>query len=196
MATGKITKVISDKEFFFIDNDYFCRNNYYSGTPEVGDTVEYTPLTKNDGKKEAKNVKFVKKGVSELDEYFEELEDGYFSNVISKNLKPQLIIHYPQQLAELFQKDNNINKSTQIRKYFDSCRLIEGKYKINKDFEFVISELLKLVPLINNAKGKKLISDDFFNFFEYNIAQAIKSEDHFRKGFIPHFESLIGYYKH
>ena len=195
MAKGKITKVISDKEFFFIDKDYFCRNSAYKNIPKVDDIVEYEPFLK-DGKKAAKNVKFIKKGILPLDEYFEELEDGYFSNIISKNLKPQLIIHYPQQLAELFQKDNNINKSTQIRKYFDSCRLIEGKYKINKDFEFVISELLKLVPLINNAKGKKLISDDFFNFFEYNIAQAIKSEDHFRKGFIPHFESLIGYYKH
>jgi len=193
MAKGKITKIIPGK-FFFIDNDFWCGNNRYQNEPVIGDVVEYTPITKSDGKKFANDVRFIKKGFSPLDNYFEELEDGYFIN--NKNLKPQLIIQYPKQLAEIFQKDNNVNKSSQIRKYFDSCRLIEGKLKINNDFDYVISELLKLVPLINNAKEKKHISLDFYDFFEKNIMEAIKSKEHFQRGFLPHFESIIGYYKH
>jgi len=195
MAKGKITKIIPGK-FFFVDNDYWCSNNQYHNEPAIGDIVEYTPSTKQDGKKFANSVTFVKKGFSPLDDYFAELEDGYFKDNEKKNLKPQLIIQYPKQLAEIFQKDNNVNKSSQIRKFFDSCRLIENKFKINKDFECAISELLKLVPLINNAKEKTHISLDFCEFFEKNIMEATKSEDHFQKGFLPHFESIIGYYKH
>jgi CRISPR type III-A-associated protein Csm2 len=195
MAKGKITRIAEGRGFFFIDNDYWCHNNSYSKQPEIGDIVEYTPEIRTDGKKNAKNVRFIKKGFSPLDYYFEELESGYFIDDKNQNLKPQLIIQYPKQLAEIFQKDKK-NKPAQIRKYFDSCRLIEGKFKLNNDFNYVISELLKLVPLLNNARGKDYISNDFYEFFEKNVIEAIKSKEHFQKGFIPHFESIIGYYKH
>ena len=195
MTQGKITKIIPGK-FFFVDKDYWCNINQYGSTPEIGDIVEYNPVEKQDGKKFANNVKFIRKGFSPLDDYFQEIHNGYFQNEEKKNLKPNLIIQYPKQLAELFQKDPNLNKSAQIRKYFDSCRLIEGKLKLDKDFDSAISELLKLVPLLNNAKEKKHVSNDFYEFFEKNIMEAIKSKDHFQKGFLPHFESIIGYYKH
>jgi CRISPR type III-A-associated protein Csm2 len=194
MATGKITRIV-DGKFFFIENDYYCHNSAYKNTPQIGDMVEYEPILK-DGKKAAKNVKFLRKGVSQLDEYFEELESGYFKGIEKTNLKPQLIIHYPKLLAEIFQKDENKNKSSQIRKYFDSCRIIEGKYKIKRDFDFVISELLKLIPLMENSRGKKHITDEFYDFFERNVEEAVKSPNHFQKGFMAHFESIIGFYKH
>lgn len=192
MKKGKITKV-TDRGFFFIDNDYWCHNNSYSKEPEVDDIVEYEAITRSDGKKNAQNVRFIKKGLSLLDEYFDELNDSYFINSNSYNLKPTMIIQYPATLAKVFQKDNK-NKPSQIRKYFDSCRIIEGKFKLSKDFDFVITELYKLIPLANNAKVKGHVSNEFFEFFETNIEQAIKSPNHFQKGFMAHFESVIGFY--
>ncbi|MCF8266265.1 MAG: type III-A CRISPR-associated protein Csm2 [Melioribacteraceae bacterium] len=195
MAKGKITKVIPER-FFFIDHDYWCHVNAYKEIPNVGDVVEYQQSQKPDGKKFANNVVFVKGAASKLDDYLEEIEKGYFPDDGKYNLKPSLIINFPKQLAEIFQTSADNNKSAQIRKYFDSCRLIEGRFKLTKDFDYVISELLKLIPLLNNARGKDHVTNEFYDFFEANVNQAIKSENHFLRGFIPHFESLIGFYKH
>ena len=194
MAKGTITGIKPDN-CFWVDKFYWCPISRIDFEPKIGDLVSYD-IKETEKGKNAINVKRLKQDFSPLDKYFEELESGYFKDNEKMNLKPQLIIQYPKKLAEIFQKNPNINKSSQIRKYFDSCRLIEGKFYGNNDFDFVISELMKLVPLMNKAKERNLISQDFYEFFEKNVMEAIKSEDHFKKGFLPHFESVIGYYKH
>jgi len=111
-------------------------------------------------------------------------------------LKKEFIIDFPQKLGILFQKRSDVNKPTQIRKYYDQCKSkIEGPFKVRKDFEYVKSELYKMIPLINNAKMKGHISNEFFLYMEKNIYEAVKSPKNFIDGFMPHFQSLIGYYK-
>jgi hypothetical protein len=203
MAEGKITKIIEEKQFFFIDKDYWCHNNQYGREPLIGDIVNYEPVEIN-GKKSAKNVKYIRNSfgttsndVSISNDFFEEylknIEDGYFD---ANCLKKEFIIDYPQKLAGLFQKKPDINKSTQIRKYYDQLKMkIEGPFKFRKDFEYAKSELYKMIPLINNAKMKGHISIEYYLFMEKNIYEAVKSPKNFIDGFMPHFQSLIGYYK-
>jgi len=193
MAKGTITGIKPDN-CFWVDKFYWCPISKIDFEPKIGDLVSYD-IKETERGKNAINVKRLGQGFSPLNDYLTELENGYFMDEVKMNLKPKLIIEYPKLLAELFQK-GDANKSSQIRKYFDACRLIEGKFKANKDFDYVVSELLKLVPLMNNAREKKHISSEFYQFFEKNVNEAIKSSNHFQKGFIPHFESVIGYYKH
>lgn len=190
---GKITRVVQDKKFFFIDNEFWCHFNDYEKEPEEGDIVEYNPKLLPDGKKNAEKVKFIKK-VSVLPiDYESEINDGYFNE--KECLKESLIIKYPQYLANLFSKDQKINKPTQIRKYYDYCKNLEGILKIKNDFSCIIPDLYQLIPLTNNAMNKGNISNAFRDFLEININQAVKSEKNFLDGFMPHFQSLIGYYK-
>ncbi len=203
MAEGKISRILEEKQFFFIDKDYWCHFNQYSKEPVIGDIVYYEPA-ENNGKKSAKNVKFIKnsfgvinRDVSTNNDFFENylksIREGYFKD---DSLKKELIIDYPQKLASLFQKKFDVNKPTQIRKYYDQCRLkIEGPFKVRKNFEYAIAELYKMIPLINNAKMKGLITNEFYLFMENNIYEAVKSPKNFIEGFMPHFQSLIGYYK-
>ncbi|MBS1517942.1 MAG: type III-A CRISPR-associated protein Csm2 [Bacteroidetes bacterium] len=216
MKEGKITKVIADRGFFFIDNDYWCHVNQYSdNNPEIGDIVEYEPEIKSDGKKNALKARLIMKKLdnfdgervksknfkesNELSNYFIEFKKGYFNEESSEekryNLKKELIIDFPQMLANFFSINPNINKSSQIRKYFDQCKIIESKLKISNDFNRAVTELLQIIPLANSAKEKKHISIEFYKFLETNIMEAIKSDENFKKGFIPHFQSLIGYFK-
>lgn len=190
---GKITKIVQDKRFFFIDDEFWCHYNDYEKEPEIGDIVEYNQKILPAGKKNALNVKFVRKSTSLPIEYEEEILDGYFNE--KDSLKESLIIKYPKALAEQFSKEPKINKPTQIRKYYDYCKNLEGILKIKNDFNSILSELYQLVPLTNNALNKGNISVSFKDFIELNIHQAVKSEKNFTEGFLPHFQSLLGYYR-
>lgn len=190
---GKITKIVRDRKFFFIDDEFWCHFNDYEKEPEEGDLVEYDQKVLPNGKKNAENVRFIKKGSALPAEYEDEIINGYFNE--KGCLKESLIIKYPQQLANLFSLDQKVNKPTQIRKYYDYCKNLEGILKIKNDFSCIVADLYQLIPLTNNAMNKGNISVAFRDFLEININQAVKSEKNFLEGFIPHFQSLIGYYK-
>ncbi len=186
---GKITKVFADKGFFFVDNDYWCHKNNYSKAAVEGDIVEYERSEKN-GKKNADNVKFVRSAPNPFNDYISEISSGYFTE--KDYLKENLIIEYPQLLANLFvQKGNKVN---QVRNYFDQVVNIAGVYKINKDFRRVKIELNKLIPMVTKSFDKQNISNEFKEFIIENVKQAVKDEESFIKGFLQHFECLVNYY--
>ena len=186
---GKITRIVADKGFFFIDNYYWCHKNSYSREPVEGDIVEYQQGEK-DGKKNAQNVTFKRSMPNPFTEYLDFLSQGYF--VESNYLKENFIIEYPMLLANiLVQKGNKVN---QIRNYFGHVVNIAGVYKTNKDFNRVKVELQKLIPTATKSFDKKNITTEFKDFIIENVKQAIKSEDAFIKGFLPHFECLVNYY--
>ncbi len=205
MKEGKITKVLADRKFFFVDTEYWCHfNQYNDDNPEVGDEVEYEPEIRSDGKKNALKARLIiKKFVNDdipassnnqlMESYFKTLQNGYFKE--KDYLIEELITEFPMKLAKYFTKDSGKNKPSQIRKFFDQTKLIESKLKIKKDFNNSKVELLQIIPLANNAKGRNHISQEFFDFLKINIDESIKSETNLIKGFIPHFQALIGYYK-
>lgn len=185
---GIITRIIEERKFFFIDNDYFCHFDRIDFQPSVGDQVFYEKSTNKDGKPEAKNVKKVG---GFIDQYWEELAYGYF--IRDYYIRKEFVLTFAKELAEEFFKNENVNKPTQIRKYFDYCDKINGIFKVKKDFLFVQAELPKVIPHLNNALKKGLITNDFYNFMEKNIEAALIEEKNFTKGFIPHFEAVIGF---
>lgn len=185
---GIITRIIEERKFFFIDNDYFCHFDRIDFQPSIGDQVFYEKSTNKDGKPEAKNVKKVG---GFIDQYWEELANGYF--IRDDYIRKEFILTFAKELAEEFFKNENVNKPTQIRKYFDYCDKINGMSKVKKDFLFVQAELPKVIPHLNNALKKGLITNDFYNFMEKNIEEALIEEKNFTKGFIPHFEAVIGF---
>jgi len=212
---GKITKVIEEKGFFFVDQDYWCHFNNYNEIPEVGDNIEYERVTTGKGKN-AKNARLISKSdnsfgqdiknspviekynIDIMNEYLDFLKNGYFVEINDKMyLKEDLIIKYPQLLAKRFNQDINKNKISTVAQYFTYCRNLEGQLKIFKDFNYIKVKLQELLPLVNRAlnKAKPTVTKDFVNFIEINVKLAIQSAENFKKGFLPHFQALIGYYK-
>ncbi|OGU42411.1 MAG: hypothetical protein A2315_00270 [Ignavibacteria bacterium RIFOXYB2_FULL_35_12] len=187
---GKITKVYADRGFFFVDNDYWCGFRTYDKEPVEGDIVTYESEVLPDGKKRANRVKFIKSAANPIKDYIVEISSGYFTD--RDYLKENLIIEYPQLLANLFVlKGNKVN---QVRNYFDQVVNIAGVYKINKDFNRSKIELNKLIPMATKSFDKQNISNEFKEFIIENVKQAIKDEDSFIKGFFQHFECLVNYY--
>lgn len=200
---GIVTKIFEERNYFLIDNNYRCYYDKVNFKPKVFDQVEYDQSTDKNGKPRAENVKLLSAAIETKDKttqnffpkYLEELSKGYFEH--GDFIKKEFVVEYPKELVKLFSKSYSINKSSQIRKYFDFCRKVEGLFRVRRDFNYVKSELPKLIPHVYNALNKKqpLISKDFSDFIEKNVEKAILNEANFLKGFIVHFESVIAYFK-
>ncbi len=193
MKQGKITSVVTEKNFFFIDRDYFCHFNKVNFIPALDMVVEYEPIVAMNGKKQAENVQVMVILDEVMADYYSLLEKGYFDE--NGFLLEDFILKFPQKLARRFQSDTNLNKPTQLRKYFDQIQIIEGRYRIKKQFQYVRIELSKIIPLLNSSKSKGHVSEEYLEFMEKNIELAKKSETNFLNGFMPHLQSLIAYYK-
>lgn len=117
----------------------------------------------------------------------------------SKNLlEPELF----SSIAETWAKDvkessenQNSNKPTQIRKFYDEVLRFNSIIKTNpEEFDNVLPYLKMLNAKAAYAVGRKnLVSVKFKQFISESLSQ-IKDKDDFN-AFVGLFESFIGYYK-
>lgn len=122
------------------------------------------------------------------------LKTGYFD--ADGNLKLELVKRENMEpLAEEMTKAFPKLTSNQIRRYFQHCRAIETSLQSKqKTWEQVLADFYKLDVSAADAYGKdtKKIPRIFHDFIKANVA-AVKTEDDFLKGFLPHFEALLGF---
>lgn len=122
------------------------------------------------------------------------LKTGYFDT--DGNLKLEMVTRGKiEPLAEEMTKAFPKLTSNQIRRYFQHCRAIETKL-LSKlvTWEQVVADFHMLDVSAADAYGKdpKKIPRIFHDFIKANVA-AVKTEDDFIKGFLPHFEALLGF---
>lgn len=80
--------------------------------------------------------------------------DGSWASEIARNLKTQM-------------------KTTQLRKVFTVIKDLEIKTKGKKDSEqFTDEEIYMLIPLLAYAKGRKLITEEFYNLIKVIIGDG------------------------
>jgi len=83
----------------------------------------------------------------------------------------------------------------QIRRYFGHCRAIETRLKATgAEWESVWPEVKKLDVAAADAAAKQppKIPALFHDFIRRNV-DKIKSRNDFLRGFLPHFEALVGF---
>lgn len=81
---------------------------------------------------------------------------------------------------------------SQIRRFFSHCRAIEIELKGGADWDCVKSKVLRLRFVAAHSKQANNIPDIFHEFISLNVDE-IKSKNDFLKGFLPHFEALVGF---
>ncbi|GJQ27109.1 MAG: hypothetical protein HBSAPP02_21410 [Phycisphaerae bacterium] len=85
--------------------------------------------------------------------------------------------------------------SHQVRRYFGHCRALETRLKSGgTSWTAVWPEVKKLAIAASDgvSKSPPKIPTLFHDFIQRNV-DAIKSEKDFLKGFLPHFEALVGF---
>lgn len=122
------------------------------------------------------------------------LSGGYYQPVAQGEeevLDPRYIIEYPKKIAQGLY-DREMNKSTQLRKFYDYCvRLRDIMAYQNRSFFSIRAELDRLMPFVEYAQSRKRVSPLFVEFIGKNL-QAMKDQRDFY-AFLKHFEALIAY---
>jgi CRISPR type III-A-associated protein Csm2 len=81
----------------------------------------------------------------------------------------------------------------QLRRFFNYTREIERRLRSKQSsWEAERPNVVKLSAFAADAGGKKKIPKSFRDFIDKNV-DRIRSADDFLKGFMPHFEALVGF---
>lgn len=83
----------------------------------------------------------------------------------------------------------------QLRRFFMHCRGLETRLKSGATWPQVRPQFEFIGAAAADAYGKQpdpKIPGIFFDFIRRNVA-VVKTQDDFLKGFIPHFEALVGF---
>lgn len=135
-----------------------------------------------------------------LDELWPDyLKGGYFDGEDERG-QPRLKIEYVarekvEPLVREMSKAWPQLTMHQLRRFFQHCRATEAKLKQNaSSWESERANFATLDSAAADAFGKepKKIPRLFHDFIQRNVA-AVKSKNDFLKGFLPHFEALVGF---
>lgn len=122
------------------------------------------------------------------------LTQGYFDE--AGNLRNEFVVRDKiQPLAEAMSRASPALTIHQIRRFFNHCRAIEARIRAGTStWAAEEAEFRKLDVAAADAFGKspQKIPQLFHDFIKHNVA-AVKSEKDFLKGFLPHFEALVGF---
>ena len=85
----------------------------------------------------------------------------------------------------------------QVRRFFNHCRVIERRLVVaNESWKRVAASFEMLGCHAQNAQAAGKIPREFQRFIDENVSRVTSSADpktSFLKGFLPHFEALVGF---
>ena|SRR5258707_8507515 len=119
---------------------------------------------------------------------------GYFD--AAGNLRNEFVARDSMApLAEYMANEQPGLTTHQVRRFFQHCRAIEAKLRAATSTwaaEEAAFRMLDVAAADAFGKSPKKISKLFHDFIKSNVA-AVKTEKDFLKGFLPHFEALVGF---
>lgn len=131
----------------------------------------------------------------ELDDLWPDyLSGGYFD--AAGHLRNEFMIRERvMPLAKAMSEANPALTMHQVRRFFQHCRAIESRIRARTSSwadEEVAFRQLDVAAADAFGKSQRKIPKLFHDFIKSNVA-AVKNEKDFLKGFLPHFEALVGF---
>ena len=123
----------------------------------------------------------------------------FWNDTQKQQIDPELFSEKAENLAKAINMErmnsrNNLNKSTQLRKFFDEVIRFQGMLQSNPE---QFNELLPYIKMLNAkaayAAGRDLIGTEFKNFLSDSLRQVSSREDF--EVFCTFFEAFLGFYK-
>ncbi len=112
---------------------------------------------------------------------------------------PTLFSEEAEKLAQVVGENGgkNKNKRSQLRKFFDEVVRLNtsanSEDSEGKPFDFILPQLHMLIAQAAYAKGRGLITEEFFNFIKDGINNVEDKDD--LKVFTRFFEAFMGFYR-
>lgn len=113
----------------------------------------------------------------------------------NKKLEPTLFSVTAEKLAkDIGAEGANINKSSQLRRYFDEVVRLSTQAKAkDADMDLILPQVHMLVAKVVYAQGRKLVSPSFVEMMKSGINQINDKND--LQVFANFLESFMGFYK-
>ncbi len=111
-------------------------------------------------------------------------------------LDPALFFQTAEKMAEDIDREgnNNQNKSTQLRRFFDELVRLNIQAQAKKEeWGMIKPRVHMIVAKAAYAKGRNLVTQKFVNLIRDGISQVESRED--LQVFTNFFESFMGFYK-
>ena len=124
------------------------------------------------------------------------LNGGYYADKEKKELKKEYIVKYSKHIAKSLDDEGgrDINKRSQLRKFYEYViRVEKSVFYSEHNFERYEADLWELLPHVEYAKSRKVVSDIFVKFIKKNLDNIHDEKD--LKAFSRHFESIVAYTK-
>jgi CRISPR type III-A-associated protein Csm2 len=119
------------------------------------------------------------------------LKDGYFDQ--NNCLWQELITDRADEIAKGLSYSRPELKNHQMRRFYSHIRKAKAKLDATGNWNCVKIDVLSLQSFIAEAKAKKKVPEAFYDFMVRNL-EATKNEQDFVKGFLPHFQAVVGFY--
>jgi CRISPR type III-A-associated protein Csm2 len=137
--------------------------------------------------------------LAQFDGYLKRLrEQGYFNE--QGHLRPELRVEEADMVARVL-ADAKVTNS-QLRRFFTMSRSLEQRLDAGHSFDSIIADIASLQPFAANLIGKEQNAAQrdklgvLLRFIDTNAQLARRNVQAFHKGFLPHFESVIAYFKY
>lgn len=129
-------------------------------------------------------------GSSELPKGY--LSQGYFDS--DGYIFEDLLDKTAQEVAKTICHAKPALTQHQIRGFFGHARDAESQLRLLKDFRAIVPNIRRMKSLADDRASRTTnrIPDVFRDFIFRNV-DAVKTEKDFTKGFMPHFEAVVGF---
>ncbi len=122
------------------------------------------------------------------------LSEGYFQDEEKKYLRPDVLDKVAIDVAKVLGTARPPMPMNQMRRFFNKARGIEAKLDRGEDFKAVQADIVGFKRDVAYQVGRELVPREFQSFITRNVTLAMENERSFRKGFLPHFESVLAYF--
>lgn len=119
----------------------------------------------------------------------------FYKDEDKRAIRPELFSTVAESLAkELAEAGKNVNKRTQIRKFYDEVlRLNSLAHGASDNWDAILPYVGMLVAKAVYAEGRRLVSRDFTSFIRAGVSQVETPGD--LDVFSSLFEAFMGFYK-
>lgn len=129
-----------------------------------------------------------------------ELPEGYLSGGYFEPgqagekpaLRREYIVGYPEEIARNLE-DRELNKSAQLRKFYDYAIRIRDMLGRGFSFREVQSDFCRLLVFADYARSRNRVSQLFVDFTKRNVDAVHDKQDFY--AFLKHFEAVIAHLK-
>lgn len=121
------------------------------------------------------------------------LHEGYFETRDGRRaIRPELLDSLAINVAQTL--GNAGVKSQQLRRFLSRLYGIGARFARDHNCTTLAADIYRFKRDIAYLVGRKVMPEPFQHFVNRNIELSVADPESFRKGFIPHFESVFAYF--